>query len=187
MLDQFKKAQKPIDSAPALTFDQYNPGVAEGKKAFLGMTVLSVLVDVSEVNGRNMNTGEPEVSRIYKLHTFTNPNDQEALNGKQPDGVIVNFWSKPHLNKNFDYGSDGKPVQKGDIVMLRCHGKKQSKRGNGQMFWDIEIFFKSGIRSFEQAQSPNTGNVAQTAPVPTPTAPLYGTPAAPNASANNGY
>ncbi len=149
----FTKAQKPLDTTPSITWDDRDLGIAEGKKVYKGNLITGVFVDQQSVNTKDMNTGEPTVSNLYKVHLFNDPNDSEMFNGKQPDGDIVKVWGKKNIDDAFSYGEGGKAIQLGDIVQFKCNGKKKTANGK-YLFWDVEVSFFRTKKTMTPAAAP---------------------------------
>lgn len=139
-MNMFKKAQKPLDSTPSITWDDRDLGIPEGKKVFKGMTITGKFLEMQIVDTKDMNTGEPTKSRLYKIHLYAQHDDTEMFNGKEPDGDIVKVWGKKNIDDAFEYGEAGKGIEIGDIVQFVCNGKKKTKNGKYQ-FWDVDVNF----------------------------------------------
>lgn len=149
----FTKAQKPLDTTPSITWDDRDLGIAEGKKIFKGMTITGKFLEMQIVDTKDMNTGEPTKSRLYKVHLYANQDDADMFNGKQPDGDVVKVWGKKNIDDAFEYGEAGKGIEIGDIVQFVCKGKKKTKNGK-YSFWDVDVNFFRTKKTMTPAAAP---------------------------------
>lgn len=140
IFDNFQKADNSSGFNKRLTFDENAESVKSGKAVFKGDQILGILTDRRQHNGKTFG-GDPKIEHILTIATFEDPNDASCVTGKKPDGETFDLFAHDSVIKQLDTGKNGVAAKVGDLVIIKCNGKKRSAKGN--QFWDYEVYFRS--------------------------------------------
>lgn len=161
IFDHLQKTDNPNGFNKRLSFDETSAAVTSGKAVYKGNHLLGILTERREHNGKTF-TGEPKVETILTIASFENPTDIESLKGKLPDGEVYDLFAHDDIVRQIDAGKNGNPVKIGDLILIKCNGKKRTTKGN--MKWDFEVYIPDMTKDAKSAPA------AAPAPVQPPVA-----------------